>query len=218
MKNRLTILMMAALSATLIFASCKKEEGEGQTNQNEKPITEEFSFQFKDMVDWEPKSIYVGYYTDIDTSIMVMLSRDEKTAEEIIMEMEEELFEGNWPDGIAVFEFPAKKGTISGELDPMMDDPIAYSMVLLGSESYGTQQIPVVWFSSSYTVSVSMVDFVNNKLSATFNASMQDMMSAVMGMDSEIKPMSLVMNNYPMQNFDIRFEEDLSKVRKMLAR
>jgi hypothetical protein len=63
-----------------------------------------------------------------------------------------------------------------------------------------------------------MVDFVNNKLSATFNASMQDMMSAVIGMDSEIKPMSLVMNNYPMQNFDIRFEEDLSKVRKMLAR
>ena len=148
---------------------------------------------------------------------MVMLSRDEKTAEEIVMEMEE-LFEGNWPDGIAVFEFPAKKGTISGELDPMMDDPIAYSMVLLGSESYGAQQIPVVWFSSSYTVSVSMVDFVNNKLSATFNASMQDMMSAVIGMDSEIKPMSLVMNNYPMQNFDIRFEEDLSKVRKMLAR
>ena len=72
MKNRLTILMMAALSATLIFASCKKEEGEGQTNQNEKPITEEFSFQFKDMVDWEPKSIYVGYYTDIDTSIFVI--------------------------------------------------------------------------------------------------------------------------------------------------
>jgi hypothetical protein len=58
---------------------------------------------------------------------------------------------------------------------------------------------------------------VNNKVSATFNASMQDMMSAVMGMDSEIKPMSLVMNNYPMQNFDILFEEDLSKVRKMLA-
>ena len=217
MKNRLTILMMAALSATLIFASCKKEEGEGQTNQNEKPITEEFSFQFKDMVDWEPKSIYVGYYTDIDTSIMVMLSRDEKTAEEIVMEMDE--FDvGNYPDGIAVFEFPAKKGTISGELDPMMDDPIAYSMVLLGSESYGTQQLPVVWFSSSYTVSVSVVDFVNNKLSATFNASMQDMISAVMGMDSEIKPMSLVMNNYPMQNFDILFEEDLSKVRKMLDR
>ena len=217
MKNRLTILMMAALSATLIFASCKKEEGEGQTNQNEKPITEEFSFQFKDMVDWEPKSIYVGYYTDIDTSIMVMLSRDEKTAEEIVMEMDE--FDGeNCPDGIAIIEFPAKKGTISGELDPMMDDPVAYSMVLLGSESYGTQQIPIVWFSSSYTVSVSMVDFVNNKVSATFNASMQDMMSVVMGMDGEIKPMSLVMNNYPMQNFDILFEEDLSKVRKMLDR
>jgi hypothetical protein len=37
MKNRLTILMMAALSATLIFASCKKEEGDGQgqTEQHE---------------------------------------------------------------------------------------------------------------------------------------------------------------------------------------
>ena len=44
------------------------------------------------------------------------------------------------------------------------------------------------------------------------------MMSVVMGMDGEIKPMSLVINNYPMQNFDILFEEDLSKVRKMLDR
>jgi hypothetical protein len=216
--------MMAALSATLIFASCKKEEGDGQgqTEQHENQTTQEFVFSFKDVVDWEPKSIHTGYYTyDADTVILVMLSRDEKSAEEIIMEMDE--MDGiNYPDGIAVFEFRAKEGSVSGVLDPMSEEDVeAYSMVLLGTENYGTQEIPVVWFSESYDVSVSMVDFENNKVSATFNASMQDMMAYYMGMGGEAKPLSLVMSNYPIQNFDVYFEEgedEYVKFKKMLSK
>jgi hypothetical protein len=101
------------------------------------------------------------------------------------------------------------------------EDVEAYSMVLLGTENYGTQEIPVVWFSESYDVSVSMVDFENNKVSATFNASMQDMMAYYMGMGGEAKPLSLVMSNYPIQNFDVYFEEgedEYVKFKKMLSK
>ena len=212
-------LFAFALTASLVaLTSCKPDDDENNTNNptEEQP---ELSYTFEDVASWTPQSIFAGQELawEGDTLASFIALRDYYPG------LDEYYASTNYgeeiPDEHALlFSIPYQVGNHTRNNNFVTDeyaDNVVAIFTLPGIVNYRGISLPNAWISENINISVTDIDMVAKKISATITANMMEYVYVFSEGESgnqDSKTLTITIKNYPLDNWT---EMDMKKNTKL---
>ena len=167
MKKTFKFLAFAVVASLLSFTSCKDDpdgtEGGGQEQ------TSGVTFNFDGAVDWIPQSMHMGYEADEDEIFFMAVGTKEATTRQQAAEIIDNLdIDGDGiPTNALILGFYGYEGVQAMEGSILEEDGDLAVMLFTGTETIEGEVYPNGWASTNMTVTITELDMVNKKISAT---------------------------------------------------
>ncbi len=222
MKKFLKLFGIALIAGNLLFISCgEKDNGDNNGPNNNPPANNiiGFSYAFEDVATWKPGSVFVMYSSDsvagdVKNTLNGIILKDVYTMDELNSWDFDDL--DKQPKPYIIFQIPGLEGSYSGVFDITAEvTDLIGVLYVSGTTSFMGQTLPTGWVMKTATATITQVDLVHWKLSATISATMGDFMNVItegiMGDNSE-KILTMTIDDFPInQDIDI----DITKKIKM---
>ena len=217
MKNTFKFLAFAVVASLLSFTSCKDDpegtEGGGQEQ------TSGVTFNFDGAVDWIPQSMHMGYEADEDEIFFMAVGTKEATTRQQAAEIIDNLdIDGDGiPTDALIIGFYGTKGVQTAEYSIIDEEGDLAVMLFTGTETIEGKVYPNGWASTNMTVTITELDMVNKKISATITATMTrilELIFPVLPEDQVVKTFTININNYDIFDLEDYYAEKLAKLLK----
>jgi hypothetical protein len=215
MKKTFKFLAFAVVASLLSFTSCKDDpegtEGGGQEQ------TSGVTFNFDGAVDWIPQSMHMGYEADEDEIFFMAVGTKEATTRQQAAEIIDNLdIDGDGiPTDALILGFYGTEGVQAMEGSIFDEEGDLAVMLFTGTETIEGEVYPNGWVSTNMTVTITELDMVNKKISATITAKMGwiiDLIGIpVLPEDQAEKTFTININNYDIFDLEDYYAEKLAK-------
>ena len=212
-------LMTFALAATfLTFTACNPNDDD-ENNPSTPPVEQpELSYTFEDVASWTPQSIFAGQELgwEGDTLASFIALRDYYPG---LDEYYASTNDGEEiPEHALLFSIPYQVGNHTRNSNFVTDeyaDNVVAIFTLPGTVNYRGISLPNAWISENINISVTDIDMVAKKISATITANMMEYVYVFSEGESgnqDSKTLTITIKNYPLDNWT---EMDMKKIAKL---
>ena len=217
MKKTFKLLAFVLMASLVTFTSCKDNPTGTEPGGEQQPGG--VTFNFDGAVDWVPQSMHMGYEADEDETFFMAVGTKEVTTRQQAAEIIDNLdIDGDGiPVNTLIIGFYGYEGVQTAEYSIIDEEGDLAVLLFTGTETIDGEVYPNGWASIKMTVTITELDMVNKKISATITAIMEpilELIFPVLPEDQVIKTFTININNYDIFNLEDYYVEKLAKLLK----